>query len=167
MFERAGYDRAYAAALTASTAIIGPIIPPSIIMIIYALQDDTVTPLGLFMAGIIPGLAIAAAMMITNQVVCLRRGYRSDVPRPNLREMIVNSVKAIPALLLPVIIVGGMRGGVFTPTEASVVAVVYALLVGKYVYPTLQWKILSAPSIPAPPDRARKCAVRDLRVKRS
>ena len=142
MMERAGYDRGYAAALTASTAIIGPIIPPSIIMIIYALQDDTVTPLGLFMAGIIPGLVIAGAMMITNQVICLRRGFRSGTPRPNLREMVVNSVKAVPALLLPVIILGGMRGGMFTPTEASVVAVVYALLVGKYVYRTLQWKMV-------------------------
>jgi len=94
------------------------------------------------MAGIIPGLVIAGAMMITNQVICLRRGYKSDIPRPNLREMIVNSVKAVPALLLPVIILGGMRGGVFTPTEASVVAVVYALVVGKYVYRTLQWKMV-------------------------
>jgi tripartite ATP-independent transporter DctM subunit len=111
-------------------------------MIIYALQDDTVTPLGLFMAGILPGLVIAGAMMITNQVICLRRGYKSDVPQPGLREMVVNSVKAVPALLLPVIILGGMRGGVFTPTEASVVAVVYALLVGKYVYRTLQWKMV-------------------------
>jgi tripartite ATP-independent transporter DctM subunit len=142
MMERAGYGRAYAAALTASTAIIGPIIPPSIIMIIYALQDDTVTPLGLFMAGIVPGLVIAGAMMITNQVICLRRGYKSDIPRPSVREKIVNSIKAVPALLLPIIILGGMRGGVFTPTEASVVAVVYALLVGKYVYRTLQWKMV-------------------------
>jgi C4-dicarboxylate transporter DctM subunit len=142
MMERAGYDRSYAAALTASTAIIGPIIPPSIIMIIYALQDDTVTPLGLFMAGILPGLVIAAAMMATNQVICLRRHYRSDVPRPTLGEMASNSVRAVPALLLPVIILGGMRGGIFTPTEASVVAVVYALLVGKYVYRTLQWRMV-------------------------
>ena len=63
MMDKAGYARSYAAALTASTAIIGPIIPPSIIMIIYALQDERVTPLGLFMAGILPGLLIAAAMM--------------------------------------------------------------------------------------------------------
>jgi tripartite ATP-independent transporter DctM subunit len=142
MMERAGYDRSYAAALTASTAIIGPIIPPSIIMIIYALQDDQVTPLGLFMAGIVPGLVIAAAMMITNQVICVRRHYKSDVPPPGVREMVANSVRAIPALLLPVIILGGMRGGIFTPTEASVVAVIYALLVGKYVYRTLQWKMV-------------------------
>jgi tripartite ATP-independent transporter DctM subunit len=139
MMEKAGYDRSYAAALTASTAIIGPIIPPSIIMIVYCLQDDRVTPLGLFMAGIVPGLVIAAAMMATNQVICLRRHYRSDAPRPNLGEMIRNTVRAVPALMLPVIILGGMRSGVFTPTEASVVAVVYALLVGKFVYRTLQW----------------------------
>ena len=142
MMERAGYDRGYAAALTASTAIIGPIIPPSIIMIIYCLQDDRVTPLGLFMAGIIPGVIIAAAMMATNQVICLRRHYRSEMPRPNLAEMIRNSIRAVPALMLPLIILGGMRSGVFTPTEASVVAVVYALLVGRFVYGTLQWGML-------------------------
>jgi tripartite ATP-independent transporter DctM subunit len=144
MMERAGYDRAYAAALTASTSTLGPIIPPSIIMIIYCLQDDRVTPLGLFMAGIVPGLLIAAAMMVANQVVCIRRNYRSDLPRPNLAEMVRNSVRAVPALLLPVIILGGMRTGVFTPTEASVVAVIYALLVGKYVYRTLQWRATPA-----------------------
>jgi len=142
MMERAGYNRAYAAALTASTAVIGPIIPPSIIMIIYCLQDDRVTPLGLFMAGILPGLVIAAAMMATNQVICLRRHYRSDMPRPGLAEKVRNSVRAIPALMLPVIILGGMRTGVFTPTEASVVAVVYALAVGRFVYRTLQWQML-------------------------
>src|SRR5512137_1882787 len=142
IMEPAAYEPSYAAALTASTAIIGPIIPPSIIMIIYALQDDQVTPLGLFMAGIVPGLVIAAAMMITNQVICVRRHYKSDVPPPGVREMVANSVRAIPALLLPVIILGGMRGGIFTPTEASVVAVIYALLVGKYVYRTLQWKMV-------------------------
>ena len=142
MMDKAGYARSYAAALTASTAIIGPIIPPSIIMIIYALQDDRVTPLGLFMAGILPGLLIAAAMMITNQIIAVRRHYKSDMPPPSGAEMLRNSVRAIPALLLPVIILGGMRTGAFTPTEASVVAVVYALLVGRFVYRTLQWRML-------------------------
>ena len=142
MMDKAGYARSYAAALTASTAIIGPIIPPSIIMIIYALQDERVTPLGLFMAGILPGLLIAAAMMATNQIIAVRRHYKSDVQRRSGAEMLRNSVRAIPALLLPIIILGGMRTGVFTPTEASVVAVVYALLVGRFVYRTLQWRML-------------------------
>jgi C4-dicarboxylate transporter, DctM subunit len=81
-------------------------------------------------------------MMATNQVICLKRHYKSDAPRPDLAEMLRNSVRAVPALMLPVIILGGMRTGIFTPTEASVVAVVYALLVGRFVYRTLQWDML-------------------------
>ena len=129
MMDKAGYSKAYAAALTASTAIVGPIIPPSIIMIIYALQDDRVSAGALFMAGLLPGLLIAVAMMIVNQIVSTRRHYRADELRPSAREMLRNTVNAIPALLLPVIILGGIRAGIFTPTEASVVAVVYALAV--------------------------------------
>lgn len=139
MMDQAGYGRAYAAALTASTAVLGPIIPPSITMIIYCLQDDQVTPLGLFAAGILPGLLIAAAMMAANQLVSARRNYRSALPRPGAAQMLRNTLRAVPALLLPVIILGGMRSGAFTPTEASVVAVVYALAVGRWVYRTLQW----------------------------
>ena len=140
MMDKAGYDRAYAAALTASTAIVGPIIPPSIIMIIYALQDDSVTVGALFAAGIVPGLLIAAAMCVVNYRVSKKRNYRGAGSLPPLREILVTTWKAIPAILLPVVILGGMRAGWFTPTEASVVAVFYALLCGKYVYRTLAWK---------------------------
>lgn len=147
MMDKAGYDRAYAAALTASTAIVGPIIPPSIIMIIYALQDEHVSVGALFIAGFIPGLLIAAAMSWVNWWVCRRRDFRSDAPRPTGREMLMNTIKAVPALFLVVIILVGIRFGVFTPTEASVVAVFYALVCGKWVYGTLQWSAL--PSIAA------------------
>ena len=140
MMDKAGYDRAYAAALTASTAIVGPIIPPSIIMIIYALQDDSVSVGALFAAGILPGLLIAAAMCVVNYRVSKQRNYRGSGSLPPLREILVTTWKAIPAILLPVVILGGMRAGWFTPTEASVVAVFYALLCGKYVYRTLAWK---------------------------
>jgi len=140
MMDKAGYDRAYAAALTASTAIVGPIIPPSIIMIIYALQDDSVSVGALFAAGILPGLLIAAAMCVVNYRVSKQRNYRGSGSLPPLREILVTTWKAIPAILLPVVILGGMRAGWFTPTEASVVAVFYALLCGKYVYRTLDWK---------------------------
>ena len=142
--DKAGYSKAYAAALTASTAIVGPIIPPSIIMIIYALQDERVSAGALFMAGLLPGLLIAVAMMIVNQIISTRRHYRAAVLRPSAREMVRNTVNAIPALLLPVIILGGIRAGIFTPTEASVVAVVYALLCGAFVYRSLHWRNVPA-----------------------
>ncbi|BFO56643.1 MULTISPECIES: TRAP transporter large permease [Comamonadaceae] len=142
MMDKAGYSRAYAAALTASTAIVGPIIPPSIIMIIYALQDEQVSVGALFIAGFAPGILIAVAMAIVNWRVCVQRDYRSREPRPSGREMLANSIRAIPALMLVVLILVGIRFGIFTPTEASVVAVFYALVCGKWIYRTLEWKAL-------------------------
>jgi C4-dicarboxylate transporter DctM subunit len=142
MMERAGYTPAYAAALVASTSIIGPIIPPSIVMIIYALADDQVSVIGLFLAGIFPGLLIAGAMFTVNYVVSRRRNYRGEGKVPGIREIIVNTWRAIPALLLPVIILGGIHGGFFTPTEASAVAVFYALAVGILVYRTIALKMI-------------------------
>jgi C4-dicarboxylate transporter DctM subunit len=142
MMDKAGYDRAYAAALTASTAIVGPIIPPSIIMIIYALQDDNVSVGSLFVAGVLPGILIAVAMCAVNWHVSRLRDYRGDNEHPSRAEILRTTWKALPALLLPVVILGGMRAGWFTPTEASVVAVFYALVCGKFVYRTLEWKAL-------------------------
>ena len=142
MMDKAGYDRSYAAALTASTAIVGPIIPPSIIMIIYALQDESVSVGTLFAAGILPGILIAVAMCIVNFYVSKKRNYKGDGQTPPLREILITTWKAIPAILLPVVILGGMRAGWFTPTEASVVAVFYALVCGKFIYRTLEWKML-------------------------
>jgi C4-dicarboxylate transporter, DctM subunit len=142
MMDSAGYERSYAAALTASTAIVGPIIPPSIIMIIYALQDERVSVGALFMAGFVPGLLIAAAMSAVNWWVCSRRPFDTSLKRPGYREMLMNTIKAIPALLLIAIILVGIRFGIFTPTEASVVAVFYALICGRWVYRTLAWSAL-------------------------
>ena len=144
MMEKAGYDRPYSAALSANAAIIGPIIPPSISMIIYALQDENVSVGGLFIAGFIPGLLIAAALCVVNWWVSKKRNYRSTEARPSGREMVVNSIKALPALGLVALIIVGIRFGVFTPTEASVVAVVYAFVCGKWVYRTLRWDAIPA-----------------------
>ena len=144
MMEKAGYDRAYAAALTAGIAIVGPILPPSVIMIIYALQDSAVTVGGLFMAGVVPGLLIAVAMAAVNWEVSRRRNYRSDLARPPWREMLLNTWKALPALMMVVIILVGIRFGIFTPTEASVVAVFYALFCGMCIYRTLKLSALPA-----------------------
>jgi tripartite ATP-independent transporter DctM subunit len=140
MMDKAGYDRAYAAALTAATAIVGPIIPPSIIMIIYALQDENVSVGALFVAGLLPGLLIAVGMSVVNWRVSKQRNYKGDDEHPGWREIASVSFKALPALALPVLILGGMRAGWFTPTEASVVAVFYALVCGRFVYRTLQWQ---------------------------
>jgi tripartite ATP-independent transporter DctM subunit len=145
MMDKAGYGRPYAAALTASTAIVGPIIPPSIIMIIYALADDNVSVGALFIAGLVPGLLIAVAMCLVNYHVSKQRNYKGDGQLPTGAEILSTTWKALPAILLPVLILGGMRAGWFTPTEASVVAVFYALICGKYVYRTLEWK--SVPDI--------------------
>ncbi|MBV5294204.1 MAG: TRAP transporter large permease [Curvibacter lanceolatus] len=139
MMDKAGYDKSYAAALTASTAIVGPIIPPSITMIVYALQDESVSVGALFVAGILPGILIAVAMCIVNWHVSKKRNYKGAGQLPPLKEILVNTWKALPALMLPILILGGMRAGWFTPTEASVVAVFYALFCGKYVYRTLKW----------------------------
>ena len=139
MMDKAGYDRSYAAALTASTAIVGPIIPPSITMIVYALQDESVSVGALFVAGILPGILISIAMCVVNWHVSKKRNYKGAGQLPPLREILVNTWKALPALMLPILILGGMRAGWFTPTEASVVAVFYALFCGKYVYRTLKW----------------------------
>lgn len=142
MMEKGGYDRSYAGALTASSAVIGPIIPPSIIMILYAMQVEEVSVGALFMAGILPGLLMTVMLCAANWYICRKRGYRSAEPRPGVGEMIRTSLYALPALLLIVIIIGGIRTGLFTPTEASVVAVFYALVCGMLVYRSLRLRDL-------------------------
>ena len=144
MMRKAGYPPEYAAALTASTAIVGPIIPPSIIMIVYALTENSVSIMGLFLGGVVPGLMITGALLVVNHWVSVRRNYRGSDTRPKLHEISISFVKALPALALPVIILGGIHLGVFTPTEASAVAVFYALVVGKYLYGTLKFDMLPA-----------------------
>jgi tripartite ATP-independent transporter DctM subunit len=140
MMDEGGYHRSYAGALTASAAVIGPIIPPSIIMILYAMQDQNVSVGALFMAGIVPGLLIACTLAVVNWWVSRKRHYRSEGARPPARELVRGTVHALPALFLIVIIIGGIRIGVFTPTEASVIAVFYALLCGMFVYRSLGWR---------------------------
>ena len=144
MMRKAGYPPEYAAALTAATAIVGPIIPPSIIMIVYALTETSVSIMGLFLGGVIPGLMITGSLLVVNHWVSVRRDYRTTAKRATLPEIAAGFVRALPALVLPFIILGGMHLGVFTPTEASAVAVFYALLVGRFLYGTLRFEMLPA-----------------------
>lgn len=133
MMKKAGYDEYYSAALTASTAIMGPIIPPSIIMVIYAITDSKVTVAGLFLAGVLPGMLMALALMLFNQATAIRRHYLFRSPLVSWKERVRSVGRAVPALLMPAIIIGGILGGIFTATEASAVAVFYALFVGFFV----------------------------------
>jgi tripartite ATP-independent transporter DctM subunit len=142
MMKKAGYDEYYAAALTASTAIMGPIIPPSIIMVIYAITDTKVTVAGLFMAGFVPGVLMAIALAILNHITAIRRNYLFRSPLATWKERLKSVGRAIPALLMPVIIIGGILSGIFTATEASAVAVFYALLVGFFVTKKLTLRTL-------------------------
>ncbi len=139
---RHGYPAPFAASLQATAAELGVIIPPSVPMILFAVSTDTSTG-ELFIAGVLPGLLIAVALMVyvwlyaRRQHLGLQDGDGRQPVWPALR-------RAWLALLMPVIILGGIYGGVFTPTEASVVAVVYALVVGMLVYRRIRFADLSA-----------------------
>jgi tripartite ATP-independent transporter DctM subunit len=126
------YPPAFAAALTAVTAIIGPIIPPSIPMVLYALVSDA--SIGyLFLGGVIPGLLMAAAQMALVVATAKRRNFPVEPPTP-LRALPRITSQAFPALMMPVVLLGGIYSGVMTPTEAAAVAAAYALLISLLVY---------------------------------
>ena len=129
---RKGYDLDFATALTVSTAVVAPIIPPSIIAVIYAwMADESVT--AMLFAGVIPGILVGAGMAIPVFVISKRRNYPKEVP-PTLPEFMRILVYALPAMMIPTIIMGGLLFGIFTPTEAAAVAVVYALVVPPIFY---------------------------------
>jgi C4-dicarboxylate transporter, DctM subunit len=126
------YPPSFAAALTAVTAVIGPIIPPSIPMILYALVSDA--SIGyLFLGGVIPGLLMAFAQMVLVISSARRRNFPVEPPTP-LRDLPRITWEAFPALMMPVVLLGGIYSGVMTPTEAAAVAAGYALLISIAVY---------------------------------
>ena len=126
------YTRSYAAAITAASAVIGPIIPPSIPMVLFALVSDA--SIGyLFMGGIIPGLLMAISQMVINSIMAHRRGFPVEQPIP-LREWPRITVEAFPALMMPVILLGGIYSGFTTPTEAAAIAAAYAFAVSAILY---------------------------------
>lgn len=126
------YPAGFAAAITAASATIGPIIPPSIPMILYALVSDASVGY-LFLGGILPGLFMGAMLMAMNVIIARRRDFARDEAVP-LRELPRITVRAIPSLMLPVILLTGIYGGVTTPTEAASIAALYALVLAALVY---------------------------------
>jgi C4-dicarboxylate transporter, DctM subunit len=134
------YPVAYAGAITASAAIIGPIIPPSIPMVLYALISDT--SIGyLFLGGFVPGVMLGGVFMVMNSIIARRRNYPVEPPIP-LGEIPKITMRAFPALMLPVILLFGIYGGVMTPTEGAAAAAFYALLASTLIYRAVTWKQL-------------------------
>jgi len=140
MIKSGKYSRGYAAAITAATATIGPIIPPSIPLVLYALVSDT-SIASLFLGGIVPGLIMAGVLMGTNAWIAYKRGFGQEeaVPLIQLPRITLN---AAPALLMPVILLTCIYTGVTTPTEAAAIAAFYALLVSAFLYRTLKFMTL-------------------------
>ncbi|WP_108838042.1 TRAP transporter large permease [Tateyamaria sp. Alg231-49] len=140
MVKSGRYTRGYAAAITAATATIGPIIPPSIPMVLYALVSNA--SIGdLFLAGIVPGLVMGVVLMGMNTMISHRRGFGQEEAVP-LRDIPGLTVRATPALLMPVILLGCIYSGVTTPTEAAAIAALYALMVAAGLYRAIKIKTL-------------------------
>ncbi|MDP2121548.1 MAG: TRAP transporter large permease, partial [Hoeflea sp.] len=136
--EKNGYTRRFAAAITAASSVIGPIIPPSGIMIIYAyVMGESVA--ALFLAGIVPGVLVGIGLMLMVAFLAKRNDFPAASRRTTWPEKGQASLKAFFPLMTPVIILGGILGGIFTPTEASAVAAVYAFVVALFILKTMGW----------------------------
>jgi len=135
--EKEGYDLDFSAAVTVASSIIGPIIPPSIIMVIYAYSTGLSVG-GLFSAGFMPGILIGIGLMAVSYIISVKRNYGSKLLRMS-KSYIINTIKeSIIALIMPLLILGGILSGVFTATEASGIAVGYAFFIGVFVLKTLK-----------------------------
>ena len=143
-----GYDKNFSTALTITSSTTGLLIPPSNILIIYSLASGGVSVAALFLAGYIPGLLMAMCLM----VVCALKAKKEGLPagsRPSLKEVRQRTLDALPSLALIIIVIGGIIGGVFTATEASVISVLYAGLLTLVVYRELSWSELPAVMVKA------------------
>ena len=140
MVKSGKYTRGYAAAITAATATIGPIIPPSIPMVIYALVSGA-SIADLFLGGIIPGLLMGLVLMGMNTLISHRRNFGAEEPVP-LRQLPRLTVQATPALLMPFILLFCLYSGITTPTEAAAIAALYALIIAAGLYRTIRIKTL-------------------------
>lgn len=138
---RKGYDRAFSGALVAAAGGIGVIIPPSVVMIVYAVTAQ-VSVTDMFLAGLLPGLLIGIALMIYTYIQSRRHGYKGSDAHFSTAEIIVILRQAVLPLLMPVIILGGIYSGLFTPTESAAVGVVYGLILSVIIYREIKPKEL-------------------------
>ena len=140
MMREKGYDADYAVNVTVTSATIGLIIPPSHNMIIYSIAaGGTVSVASLFLAGVVPGVLTGVCLMVAAYAIAVRRGYPREA-RANWRVLIVTFAAALPGLITAIIIVGGVISGIFTATESSSIAVIYALIITAFAYRSLNWR---------------------------
>lgn len=142
--KQAGYNPAYSAAVNVTSCITGLLIPPSNVLIVYALTAGGVSVATLFMAGYIPGILMGLSIMVVGYIISKRRGYPVS-ERPTLAQIFKAFIDAIPSLLMIVIVMGGIIAGVFTATEASAIAVVYTFILSVLIY--RQVKVRDLPKI--------------------
>lgn len=137
--ERKKYDKAFSTALVACSGTVGVIIPPSIPLVIYGIATNTSVG-DLFIAGLIPGILMGLLLMMVAYLICKKRGYEGSGKFIGIKESMKITWDAKWALFMPILILGGIYGGIFTPTEAAAVAVIYSLIVGLFIYKELTWK---------------------------
>jgi C4-dicarboxylate transporter DctM subunit len=138
LMKKRGFPVLFSATVVAAAGVVGPIIPPSIPMVIYGAMAG-VSIGALFMGGFIPGILIGLGLMAVAYIQAKKHGYPREAVRPTVKEFLQATVSAMGAIVMPLIILGGIFGGVFTATEAAVVATIYAFVMGKFVYKELKW----------------------------
>jgi hypothetical protein len=153
--ERKGYDRDYSIAIIATASTTGLLIPPSNVMIVYALVSNGVSVAAMFMAGLLPGMAVGGALMLTNAIISRARGYRAGEKAP-LAKVWRGFRGAFLSLLLIVIVIGGILAGVFTATEAAAIAVVYSFILAVLVYREVKWSDLPGILLQSGPDHGHR-----------
>lgn len=143
MMVKNGYDKTFAAAITAASSCIGPIIPPSLVVVIYVMIVKGVSIGGLFAAGMLPGILVGVALMLTCYALSVHRNYPKRETRLTPGEFLQSFWDALLALVSPLLILGGIIGGIFTATEAASIAVIYAFIIGFFVYREIRLADLS------------------------
>lgn len=139
--EKENYPKEFSAALVGTAGPVGNIIPPSIPMVVYSMVSG-LSLLDLLLAGYLPGMLIGFSLMIYCYFVCKKRGYGRDTVRFSWSRLWIGFKRSILAILIPVVVVGGIVSGIFTPTESAIISVIYSLIIAIYIYKEMTWAVM-------------------------